>query len=248
MKTIIAVILAFYSFSAAAYSAEIKVEGGGTTIAAVIMPIKDNFEKSTGNKLTIVKSSAVKGVIALHNGTVDVAAGAHPLDDLIAGAEKAGVKIDKSTMVATEIEDNKLIAITHKSNQIKRLSKEQLKGIFTGKISNWKEVGGSNLPIDVVWGKETVGQNLQFIRMGLDGEPVTSKAHETTDYRHILQLVTETPGAIGILPDTMSSARTNTLEIPLIVSPLYLITKGVPNATVQQLMDFYRNEIGYMSK
>ncbi len=240
-KLIIGAIIAM-AFHSQASADVIKVEGGGTTIAAVFSPYKDLFEEDTGHTLSVVQSSAVKGLIALNDGKVDIAAGAHPLEDLIAGAAKDGRVIDKTDLVATPIEDNVLIAIVNKTNPVRSLSHEQLKAIFTGKIVNWKKVGGKNFPIVVVWGTETEGQNMQFTRIALQGEPVISKMLEVKNYRDISEAVRSNPACIGIIPFSMHSPITHSLKTPKITSPMFLITKGAPSKNVQLFADFYKKE------
>ena len=248
MKRLLAALMLIALCSGPALADEIKIEGGGTSIAAIFMPIKSRFENLFGHKLTIVQSSAIKGLIALQEGKVDVATGAHPLEDLIAGAAKAGVRIDASALVATPVEDNRLTVIVHRSNIVKALSKEQLKGIFSGKIGNWKEVGGTDQAINVVWGKDTQGQNMQFTRIVLAGEPITPKVHEATTYRNIFEVVSDLPGAIGVVPSQMSTHVIHTVDTMPIISPMFVITKGAPSEKVQQILKFYKEEYGFLKE
>lgn len=248
MKKMLFVVMALsFVFCAASFAEEIKVEGGGTAITTIFQPIKQRFEKLHGHTLSIVKSSAVKGLIALNDGKVDIAAGAHPLEDLITGAAKEGVVIDKSRLVATQIEENRLVVISNRSNPVTGLSKADLKGIFTGKIHNWKEVGGGDLPVEVVWGQETQGQNIQFARLALDGETVTPNTRPATDYRNISQRVSELPGGIGVVPLEITTAATRSLDTVPITSPIYIITKGKPSEKVQEVVDFYKSEYSFLN-
>jgi phosphate transport system substrate-binding protein len=242
MKGLLKALIMVLVCSGVSYADDIKVEGGGTSIATIFQPIKSRFEKYHGHTLSIVQSTAVKGLIALHDGRVDIAAGAHPLQDLIAGAAKNGVKIDASEFFVTEMEGNRLVVIGNKANPVRQLTKEQLKGIFTGKIRNWKEVGGRDLPVQVVWGKETEGQNIQFTRVALDNQPVTSQLHQATNYRNIADEVAKLPGGIGVVPLQMSTAATKSINTVSPSSPMYIITKGKPSEKVQQVIDFYRKD------
>lgn len=246
MKVFIAAAFLSLSFCQVSFAEEIKIEGGGTAITTVFMPIKDRYEKLHGHSLSILQSSAVKGLIALRDGKVDIATGAHPLEDLIAGAAKEGAIIDKSTLVATEIEDNRLVVIANRGSDVSRLSKEQLKGIFTGKITTWKEVGGKELPVQVVWGKETRGQNIQFTRIALDGEQVTQHTRTVITYRDIVETVRVTPGAIGVVPLNITTPATRSIDTISITSPMYVITRGKPSHKVQTVIDFYKSEYGFL--
>jgi phosphate transport system substrate-binding protein len=246
MYRVIAVVAASLMFGGVGHADEIKVEGGGAAISSGLLTVQALFESETAHTMRIVESSAVAGLIALNAGEVDIAAGAHPLEDLVAAAAKEGAVIDSSTLVATPIEENRLIAVLHRSNPVKKLSKEQLKSIFTGKVGNWKDVGGDDRDIEVVWGTETKGQNMQFTRIVLDGDPVTANVREVKGYRSIVNLVSVLPSGIGIVPVGLSSALTHAPEIPAITSPICLITKGRPSGKVQQFIEFYAREMNFL--
>jgi phosphate transport system substrate-binding protein len=228
------------------FADDIKVEGGGTAIMTIFLPIKDRFEKLHGDTLSIVQSTAVKGLIALQEGRVDLATGAHPLEDLVAGAAEKGIQIDTRNLVVTPIEENRLVVIVNRSNPVTLLSKAQLKGVFTGAIKNWQEVGGRDVPVDVVWGEETHGQNVQFDRIALDKNPLAKELHRATTYQDISLIVSQSPGGIGVVPLIMTTPVTRSVETVLITSPIYIITKGAPSAKVQQVIDFYQREYSFL--
>ncbi|WP_224983144.1 substrate-binding domain-containing protein [Geomonas agri] len=246
MKGVVLAVVLYVAMCVPAFADEIKIEGGGTAISTVFLPIKKRYEKLHGDYLTIVQSSAVKGLIALSEGKVDIAAGAHPLEDIIAGAAKDGVILDPSQFVSTQVGDNELVVIANRDSEVSHLSKKQLKGIFTGKISNWKVVGGKDMAVTVVWGKETEAQNVQFTRLALDGEPVTATRHAATTYRNIAETVVALPGSVGVVSHEMSTAATRTIETIAIASPIYAITRGNPSPKVQSVIDFYKTEYGFL--
>src|SRR5512138_2997706 len=173
----------------AAGAQEIRIGGGGAALATVFTPMKEQFEKSSGDSLTLIQSLPGKSLISLDKGELDAMVTTVPLAAAIADAAKEGVAIDPASLQQQEIGKNEVVAFVHKSNRIKKLSKAQLKKIFTGKLTNWKEFGGADLPIIVVWGTETPGQNVLFTREILDGEKVTTKAIKTTDYQNIREMV-----------------------------------------------------------
>jgi phosphate transport system substrate-binding protein len=217
---------------------EIRVGGGGASIAAVFNPLKEAFQKATGDQLSIIQSSPAKGMAELGRGNLDLATGAVPLDSMISGAVKEGVTVDPASLVVKTIATSRTVIMVHPSVKVARLSKEQIKGIFTGKIANWKDVGGEPGDIIVVWGKNTPGQNAQFIKEILDGEAVAKDALDATDYKSIRENVANTPGSIGIDPYSIADASVKLPEVPTITSPILAITKGAPSPRVQRLLDF----------
>ncbi len=238
---------AFMFACAAASADEIRVEGGGAAVHAVFIPMKELFEKSTGHKLIVTVTTPIKGLIALEKGKADVATAAVGLTDLIKGAAREGVIIDPATLDYKIIAEEHTVVMLHKSNRVRSLSKEQLKGIFTGKIRNWKEVGGVDSEIVVVWGKDTPGQNAQFSEIILDNAPLTPNAKPATDYVGIRDVVIQTVGSIGIDPHGISNVQVTIPETPRLVRPILVITKGKPSVAQKQLFDFYRDEFAFLS-
>lgn len=226
-----------------ATAAEIKLGGGGASIATVFNPIKAPFEKATGNNLIILQSNPKEGLKQLWSGQIEVSVTAVGLDGMIAGADKDGVKVDKAALQTVEIGTNKTVVFLHPSNPVSSLTKEQMKGLFTGKITNWKDVGGNDAPVLVVWGKNSPGQNALFTKVILDGEKIAAENLETTDYKGIKDTVATNPEAIGINPLGMVDATVKGIKpSPEANSPVLLITKGAPSAPVKQLIDFVKTE------
>lgn len=226
-----------------AFAAEIKLGGGGASIATVFAPVKAAFEKATGHNLIILQSTPKDGLKQLWAGQLEAAVTAVGLDGMIAGADKDGVKIDKAALQAVEVGTNKTVVLVNPANKVASLSKEQMKGLFTGKIANWKDVGGADEPVLVVWGKNSPGQNALFTKVILDGEKIAAENLETTDYKGIKESVASNPGAIGIDPLGMVDATVKAIKpTPEANSPILLITKGAPSAPVKQLLDFIKAE------
>lgn len=224
-----------------ATAAEIKLGGGGASVATVFNPVKAPFEKATGNNLIILQSTPKDGLKQLWKGDLEVAVTAVGLDGMIAGAAKDGVVIDKASLQTVEIGTNKTVVLLHPSNPVSALTKDQMKGLFTGKITNWKEVGGKDAPVLVVWGKNSPGQNALFTKVILDGEKIAAENLETTDYKGIKDTVATNPEALGIDPLGMVDDSVKAIKpSPEANSPILLITKGAPSAPVKQLIDFIK--------
>lgn len=245
---LIACLLSCVSTIRAFAQEEIRIEGGGAALSHVFAPLKEQFEKTSGIKLTLTMSTPVKGLIALEKGAVDATTAAHPLKNIISGAAKEGVIIDPASLKVVEVALNRLVVLVHKTNKIPRLSKDQLHAIFTGAMTNWKQVEGEDRDVVVVWGKNTPGQNAQFTKEILDGHQVTEKAKFVTDYKSVRDTVAATPGAIGIDPIGFVSSTINTPEIPVMTCPIIVVTKGEPSPKVQKLLRYYDEEYGMFNK
>ena len=226
-----------------ATAAEIKLGGGGASIATVFSPVKAAFEKATGNNLIILQSTPKDGLKQLWSGQLEVAVTAVGLDGMIAGAAKDGVTVDKAALQIVEIGTNITVVLLHPSNPVTSLTKDQMKGLFTGKITNWKDVGGKDAPVLVVWGKNSPGQNALFTKVILDGEKINAENLETTDYKGIRDTVATNPEAIGIDPLGMVDDSVKGIKpSPEANTPILMITKGAPSAAVKQLIAFIKAE------
>ena len=236
------IFLAVFLTAGAAFAGELKVAGGGAAINTVFKPIAPHFEKATGIYLIPFQSTPKDGLVSLLKGSADVATAAVSLQSMINGAEKDGLKVDAGSLQQFEVATNKTVVFIHPSNPVSRLSKEQLKGIFTGKISNWKEVGGPDKDIVVVWGNNSPGQNALFIKVILDGAPVMKGILETTDYFGIKEAVGANAEAIGIDPLGLADRTVKVVESPHAPSPIIMVTKGAPSASIKKLIDYVKGD------
>ncbi|WP_054693350.1 substrate-binding domain-containing protein [Geotalea toluenoxydans] len=137
---------------------EIKIGGGGASCKQIFGSIQDNFERETGIHLAINTTTPVQGLIELNNGSADIVASPLPFSSMVKGAARNGVIIDSGLFTVRNVGKSNVLVFVHKSNKVAGLSKKQLQDIFSGKVRNWKQVGGDNQQIVVVWGVSTRGR------------------------------------------------------------------------------------------
>ena len=134
-----------------------------------------------------------KGIEMVLNGQLSFALSGRPLEDAeYKQAIERGFKLDK---VAVAIDG--LGSYTHPDISIPGLSVAQLQDIYTGKITNWKEVGGPNLPI-VPFSINVKTTALLKTLLGSKVGSVSPKVRSSRDYTVLVRDVASTPGAIGI--------------------------------------------------
>jgi phosphate transport system substrate-binding protein len=238
-----ALAISFYTLASDALADEIKVGAGAAPTENVFNKIKGPFEAASGMKLVLISNGPEEALKDLDKGLLDVATGGVAFPDWIEMMEKGGYKIsDKNAYKYRVIGKDTVRVIVNKANPVKKLSKEQLKGIFTGKTVNWKEVGGIDMPITLVWGSKIPGTNSVFAKHIMDGESFTKKVQESTTAAEIKKLVTSTPGAVGLGPASIVDATIASPETPEVGRPITAITKGAPSANVVKMFDFIRGE------
>lgn len=231
------------ALAAPSAAAEIKIGGGGAAMSTVFTPVAEPFEKATGIHLVVLPGTPKDGFVAMLKGDLQAAAAAVPLESMIKGAEADGMKVDAAALKVEPVATNRTVVLVHKDNPVAKLDKAQIKGIFTGKIANWKEVGGKDMPILVVWGKGTPGQNAQLAKVMLDGEAVTKESLESGNYAKVRSDVAANAEAIGIDPFGMVDASVKAVETdPAMTSPIIVVTKGEPSPEVRKLIDYVKGD------
>lgn len=226
-----------------AFGEELKIGAGAAPTENVLKPIRSHFEKATGLQLAIISSGPKVALLDLDRGTVEAAAAGLAFQDWLNLMKKEGNEIkDPAAYQPVNIGKDKIVVITHKDNKVKQLSAEQLKGIFSGEIGSWKDVGGDDAPILVVWGKLIPGTNSMFVNKFLAGKPVTKDVLEATTAEDVRQNVASNPSAIGIGPIAILDGSINAVATPELARDITLLTKGKPSPKVQKLLDFINGE------
>ncbi|HPN09646.1 MAG TPA: substrate-binding domain-containing protein [Syntrophales bacterium] len=234
-------VLMAITMSSLATAQEIKVGAGAAGTEDIFNKIKEPFEKSTGMKLILISNGPVEAFKELDKGLLDVAVGGVTFPDWIEMMEKEGYNVpDKSIYPYRVIGKDTVKVIVNKENRVKKLSRDQLKDIFSGKTVNWKDVGGKDMPVVVVWGSKIPGTNAVFRKQIMEGATFTGNVRASTTAAEIKKIVASISGGVGLGPAAIADATVSAPEIPEIGRPITAITKGAPSPRVMKLYDFIR--------
>lgn len=239
--------LLLFCISAACHSTlnaeEIKLGGGGATYHTILAAMKNSFEKTTGINLTLLQSTPKTIFLELLDNKLDAIVIAIPLEGIVDQVKKDGINVESANFTTTHIGSHKTVVILNKDNPIQKLSKQQLKDIFTGKSTNWKDVGGKNEPIMIVWTNVAPGTNNLFIKEILDNEQPTKELLQATDAINIKEMIASTNEAIGLLPLGIVDDTIKTPEAPSINSKVLIVTKNNPPSTLmQKFIDYMKGD------
>ena len=229
---------------------------GSSALKPLVDDAADLFnEKYPDVNITIDAGGSGEGLKQVSEGTVNIGnsdvEAAEKLD-----ATKASALVDHKVCVVT------MAPIVNKdvtAGGVKNLTKAQLTDIFTGKITNWKEVGGADEAIVLITRPESSGTRATFKKYALGGATEASnKSMETDDSGVLLQNVKTTKGAIGYvaLSYLTKDAGVDTVSLDGVAPTLentysgkypvwtyeHMYTKGTPNETTQKFLDYIMSD------
>lgn len=144
------------------------------------------------------------GLSQIQEGAVDIGN-----SDLFA-SEKTGIKANK--LVDHKVAVVGITPVVNKKVGIKNLSIAQLRGIFTGRITNWRQLGGQNLPVVIVNRAQGSGTRATFERWVMAGQPALA-AQEQDSTGMVRQIVASTPGAISYMAFSYVDKSIKTVKV-----------------------------------
>ncbi|WP_277057918.1 substrate-binding domain-containing protein [Trichlorobacter lovleyi] len=242
MKRVVAA-MALTLVAGTAFAEDIRIGAGAAPTENILKPIRAAFEKASGITLNTISNGPKQAFIELEKGTVDAAAAGLALDDWWALLKKEGVAVaNPGAYQGQVIGKDRVVVITHKDNRLPALSKEQLQGIFSGKTQNWKDVGGKDMPILIVWGSLIPGTNSMFSKVALGGTAVTKEVLDATTAEDVKDKVKSNPEAIGIGPAAIVDDSIWSPKSPEVARDITLLTKGAPSAKIQKLLGFIKGD------
>lgn len=231
------------SFGVASVAAEeIKVGGGAAPIENIFKKIEEPFEKAAGVQVVLTSEGPDQAFINLEKGAIDVAAGGLSFEAWLELMQQKGHPIaSPKDYKAQVIGRDRIQVLANKGvAAVKSLSKDQLKGIFTGKTANWKDVGGPDLPVVVVFPAKMTGTNkLWQEKIMDDDEWAKSNLQQVGDAGELKKKIAETPGAVGAGPlAAQDQSSLHSPQTPEVGRPVTALTKGAPSPNVQKLLDY----------
>lgn len=147
---------------------------GSTTFLSVAQQVGESYmQEHPGVAVTITGTGSVRGYKSIMDGTADIAlVDGPPPADLKREIDRRGIKLASLTVAYSA-----MVAVVHPSNPVNSLTPDQLRHIFTGRINDWKMVGGKSGPIQVFIGPPSSGLTQAWKTVVLAEDQIfTSKA------------------------------------------------------------------------
>ncbi|MCL0086430.1 phosphate ABC transporter substrate-binding protein [Thermodesulfovibrionales bacterium] len=220
---------------------------GSTAVFPIVSKASGPFmERHPDIRVSVRGGGSGVGIAAFIDGVIDIATSSRPMTEAeIKRAREKGIDPLRHAIALEGI-----AVVVHPANPVSDLSSEQIRGIYAGKIADWREVGGS--PKEIVVVRDTEGTFRMFSKLMLEGQEVRPDAVIRGPNVGVGREVAGTEGAIGAISMgflgpamkevtidgtalTTETVRDGTYPI---ARQLYLYTDGVPAGAVKAFVDF----------
>jgi phosphate transport system substrate-binding protein len=212
---------------------------GSTTVGPIAKAFAEYYmRENPGVNITVSESGSGNGAKSLMNQACDVADMSRFMKD-----NEFQAAVGEGIMpVAHVVALDGLAVVVHPSNPVQGLTLQQVKDIYMGRITNWREVGGPNQSIIIVSRDTNSGTYETFEGLVMNKEPIAQNAEYVGSNGAIRQRVQSTRNAIGyvglgfvdrtvkpLLIDGVEAApETVVTGVYPIARPLYMFTNGYP--------------------
>lgn len=223
---------------------------GSTSIGPTMEVLAENYQKANeGVSIEVQQVGSSAGITNTIDGTSQIGMSSRDLKDeeKSEGLEEYQIAIDG------------IAVITNTANDVKDLTMDQIKDIYTGKITNWKEVGGKDAQIVVVSREDGSGTRDGFQEIvGFESEELTGDAQISDGSGNIKTTVQGNENAIGYisfgyLDDSINSVKIggvepteeNVYNDSYPISRLFLlVTKGEATDDAKAFIDYILSDDG----
>lgn len=253
---LVALTLVMSNSVVAGQSKTLQIEGSTT-----VGPIADAFAEFFKSKypdldITVKKTGSGDGAAALVDNRCDIAI----MSRFMKEKEYKKAVANGVFPVAHVIAMDGVCVIVHPSNPVKELTIKQVRDIYAGKITNWKQVGGLDMPIVIISRDSSSGTYETFHKIVMKKKPMVNNVEYVNSNPQAHSRVKTTKGAIGYVGigflDSNVKALTLNGVAPSketissgtfpIARPLFMFTNGYPKlgSMAHKFCSFYLSETG----
>jgi phosphate transport system substrate-binding protein len=268
MKRIALALAAAIVLAPALAQAAVTVKGSDTMVILAQRWAEEYMKKNPSKKVQVTGGGSGTGVAALINGTTDIANSSRS----IKGDEKAKVKQKYNVdAVETVVARDGVAIYVNEANPLTQITQEQVKSIYLGDVTNWKQVGGPDAPIVLYSRENSSGTYVFFKEHVLKGADFAASAQTLPGTAAVVNAASKEKFAIGYggaayakgVKELMVVGEDGKAYAPngenvksgkyALSRPLFVYTRGAPAGEAKEYIDYCLsaegqaivNQVGY---
>ena len=255
MKKSIAGIVMVALITGAVQAETLQIDGS-TTVGPIADAFAEYFKSVYPSlDITVKKTGSGDGAAALVDGRCDIAT----MSRFMKPDEFAKAVSNTVLPVAHVVAMDGVCVVVHPSNPVRDLTTAQVRDIYAGRVTNWRQVGGPSVPIVVISRDTSSGTYETFEKLVMNKQPMAASVEYVNANPQAQARVRTTPGAIGYVGlgflegvkalevDGVKPTRRTVSSGSYPVSrPLFMFTNGYPKlgSMVHKFVAFYLTERG----
>jgi len=254
MKKFAAFLLGLLLMAGSAQAQSLRVDGSTTVLPAMQKIVEAYMKANPGVSITVSGGGSGNGIKAIIDGATDIAMSSREMKDKEMDAAKEKGRPVKPIEIAMDA----LAPIVNPANPVTDLKAEQLQGIFSGAIKNWKEVGGDDKEIVVISRDTSSGTYEAWQELIMKDKKVTPAALLQASSGAVLQVVSKNKYAIAYDGYAYVDKSVKALKVNGIVGsaatvadksypvsrPLFIITAEKPADHVAKFVSYIMDAAG----
>jgi phosphate transport system substrate-binding protein len=221
---------------------EVIVNGSTTILPIAEIAAEQYMEEHPDISVLVSGVGSSAGIETVTKGTSDI------------GTSSRDLKPEEQTLglIDTPIAYDAIAVIVNPGNPVRELTTEQVRGIFSGRIANWSEVGGPDMLIGLVNRDEASGTREAFKKIVMGDESFDIGAVILPGTGQVRAVVTDAPSAIGYISLGFVNDDVKAITIDGVVPSekavvdetypisriLHCFTKGAPEGLIKEFLDY----------
>ena len=256
---VVGLVLCLPMFMGLADQKRVTIKGSDTMVI-LTQRWAEVFPHKNGVEFQVTGGGSGTGIAALINGTTDICASSRPIKSSEVQQLKAKYKYQG---MEVRVARDGINIYVNKSNRIRQLTMEQIRLIFTGKITNWKDVGGADKKI-ILYSRENNSGTYEFFKEHvLLKQDFSAEAQHMAGTAALINAISKDPSGIGfggaayaanVMALSVAKERTSAYISPSektilngqypISRFLYFYTNSRPKGTIKKFIDWVISPAG----